>query len=414
MLTKDLVRVQVRGRELVPTLIDPARDELVSFATDLVALAERAVAESLTRGAVEDEIDERIGPSKHQLVLRGLAKLLLDRCDAEVDPALDPPALRERVFLRARERGPLALDPDDALGRVHADAVLAEVGAEVGLSADALRRALYADLPSEQVVRSWRPLSPQALLHRYNVAQIQALLLHTTEVRLFLPKPSVARVRQLLRHAKFQQLLFRASRRDDGLELVLDGPMSLFSQSTRYGMQLANFLPAVILQDGAWTLEADVRWVRGGAGATAAKKSLKVGPELGLISHLADTGAYVAREVSWFVERWNASATDSGWRMSEVPEPIDLGGRGVVLPDFTFERDGRTAHLEIVGYWRKDWLARRLEGLRRHAAGNLVLAVSTKLCGDDGVLDDLPVQVIPFAQVVPVKDVLAALDKVAR
>lgn len=42
-----------------------------------------------------------------------------------------------------------------------------------------------------------------------------------------------------------------------GYEAVLDGPASLFSQSQKYGIRMANFLPALPLCD-RWEMTAEV------------------------------------------------------------------------------------------------------------------------------------------------------------
>lgn len=409
MLTADLIRARVRGAAIEPTFIDPERAELVTFAESCIDVVTRAVADGGTRGEIDASIAELIGSSRSLKVMQGIAKILIDRCESDTESPRPPAELRDLVFRRARARGPLAVGAGDALGRPTAHDVLAEVGAEVGLSAETLASLLYADLPSAQVIRSWRPLDATALLHRYNVAQVQSLLLRAHEVRVVLAKPSPGRVRQLMRHARFHQLLFRASRDAEGLELVFDGPASMFSQSTRYGLQLASFFPALLLQDGAWRMVAQVPWTR-----AAHPKRLEITQEDELVGHLSDTGAYTPREVGWFAERWAAVAATSKWTMTESTTPIELGGRGVVLPDFTFTDGVRTAHLEIVGFWQRDWLERRLEGLRRHGPGNMVLAVSTKLHVGEHALDDFPGEVVSFSQVVPVKDVLAALERVAR
>ena len=73
-------------------------------------------------------------------------------------------------------------------------------------------------------------------------------------------------------------------------------------------------------------------------------------------------------------------------------EPIDLGDQTMLVPDFTFRKDGRVGHLEIVGFWRKKHLASHLASLPE----NVIVAVSSKLAGEGGgltaalTLDRLP------------------------
>ena len=56
----------------------------------------------------------------------------------------------------------------------------------------------------------------------------------------------------------FIRLMFRARTVGSDIEVEIDGPQSLLSLSTRYGMQLADFFPAILLQTGDWTIEASL------------------------------------------------------------------------------------------------------------------------------------------------------------
>ncbi|MFO0006714.1 MAG: DUF790 family protein, partial [bacterium] len=176
------------------------------------------------------------------------------------------------------------------------------------------------------------------------------MLVKAHHLRIQLERPEPARARQLMRWAKFHQLIFEATALPDGYELVLDGPASLFSQTTRYGFALAKFFPALLLQPGAWKATALVEW-RG-------KKTLTLTPERKLRSHHRDVGAYETRESQWFEERFRA--LESGWTLDREVLPLHQGGEAVVVPDFRFTKDGRTAYLEILGFWRKGSIQRRL------------------------------------------------------
>jgi len=186
---------------------------------------------------------------------------------------------------------------------------------------------------------------------------------------------------------------------------VLDGPGSIFHKSSRYGMNLASFLPAVLLQDGDWTLRANVRWKR-------SDRELLLDKGQGLVSHYRDTGNYETQIHQWFVDRFKAQKACE-WSLDRRVRPIDLGGRSVVMPDYRLTKDGRTAYLEIIGYWRKDYLQRRLEALRRHGPGNLILAVSKSL-GKSTDLSVIGQEVVPFAKILQVKQVLEAAERVAQ
>ena len=69
-----------------------------------------------------------------------------------------------------------------------------------------------------------------------------------------------ARFRQLFRAVKFHRLICTIHETPGNrYTLTLDGPLSLFSSTQKYGLQLALFLPA-LLHCKAFDLRANVRW----------------------------------------------------------------------------------------------------------------------------------------------------------
>ncbi len=408
MLTSDLLRARVEGRTLRPSWIDPDKPGLRRAAEELLALLDEALDARWTRGAVEEALGELVGVRRDHKVLKGLAKVMLDRATFQVESPLPPVALRERVFRAARAHGPLALEPGP-LGRPTAETVLAEVALELDSTPEAVADALYADLPSEERLVELRRLGPEALLHRYNVALVQALLLRATDLTLRLHDASAPRLRQLFRRIKFHQLMHLCRRDGDVLEVVVDGPASLFRQSTRYGLELATFFPAILLQECPWTLTATVLWTK-----RRHAKTLTLTHEDGLVSHYRDQGAYKTREQALFEERWNAS--ERAWDLTEGREPIELGGQAVLVPDYTLTHpDGRVAHLDVVGFWRRESLERRLALLDRYGPGNVVVAVSRRRRGSRAKeLPDYEGPLIPFAEIVTPKKVLDAVEAVGR
>ncbi len=407
MLTGNLVRARVRKGEIRPSFVKTGDASLVETAEALVALWRQGLSDGWTRARLDESLDDIVGNRKDHLVIRGLAKLCADRSEFASQPPVEPVALRREVFAAARLKGPLALEAGP-LERPTAAEVLAEVGARHGLTGAEVADALYADLREAQRLTSFDVPDGDWLLQRYNVALAQALLLRCDSMRVVLKKPSAPRMQQLFRYAKFFQLICAAERSGGELRLTIDGPTSLFRQSTRYGMQLANFLPALLLQDGEWSVEATVQWTQ-----RRLEKTLKLDSGDGLVSHYRDVGAWRSKPVTYFEERF--AERKSAWTLGEGSAPISLGGRSVLWPDFTLTRaDGAEVHLEIVGFWRRDWLERRLELLRKWGPGNLIIAVSKRLQGGKEALADFDGVVIPFAEVLSPKKVADAADELAQ
>jgi predicted nuclease of restriction endonuclease-like RecB superfamily len=184
----------------------------------------------------------------------------------------------------------------------------------------------------------------------------------------------------------------------------VDGPQSLLASSTRYGLQLATFFPAILLVEAEWRLEAEIRW-----GKRGLRKDLVLDSSLELRTHYRDTGAWQSRTEQFLLERWETADTD-GWELMPG-ELLDLGGQRIVVPDLKLEKEGRVAWLDIVGYWRARWLKDHLDGTPDH----VIVAASRRLVGDrkGGVPKRLEHRCVPFAEVIPVKDLLACAERVA-
>src|SRR5262249_22965665 len=139
-------------------------------------------------------------------------------------------------------------------------AVLREIADGLQMTPDAVDQGLFADLKSEQRLVRFDDISAERLLQRYNVALAQAVLLRSTGVTIQVRHETPQRYRQLLRAIKFHRLIAEWEKTGgDSYRLHLDGPLSLFSATQKYGLQLALFLP-VLLHCCDFELEATLRW----------------------------------------------------------------------------------------------------------------------------------------------------------
>jgi predicted nuclease of restriction endonuclease-like RecB superfamily len=403
MLTGKLVRVRYARDRIVPRYLNTADPLWLEVAERLREVFRDH--QGSTRGELAEEVRDTFGSDPAQLVQQGLAKLLEDRCEFEVVSGQPPEHLREAVFqaaTRHRRQSPATPIGPSELMRFDRWAVLREVAASLNLPPEAIDQGLFADLKSEQRLRQFKDITAKHLLQRYNVALAQAVLLRSARVDVNVRQETPQRYRQLLRQIKFHRLICEVNAAGrNAFHFQLDGPLSLFSATQKYGLQLALFLPTVLLCRD-FELRAELRW-----GPQRKTKQFHLSPGDGLVSHLADTGIYVPPELTMFAELFRKKITD--WEITEETDLLALGDHFWV-PDYRLVHrpTGRSVYLEVLGFWRRASAERHLERLRQHRREPFLLAVSDQLRIDDAGLEGLPAGIHRFRQM-PLPDEIVRL-----
>lgn len=404
VLTTDLLSVRIVRGEVRPRYVDPQDADLLALAARLIETFETGVGSP--RHALEAELRELTGTGTAFIFHRALAKLLADRCAFATEATAEPEVLRRSVFETAAASYREGAHERARPFHFHRDEVLARVGAALEMSAGELEQGLYADLKDEQILQSFEPCQPSWLLERYNVSLAQGVLLRASELRLELSGLEAKQLRALFRKIKFFQLMHTVQGDGRGGFVVhLDGPMSLFKSSLKYGLQMASFLPTLLHFEG-WKLEAEIAW-----GKRRERRSFRLAAGAGLRPIGRLTGQWQPEELGWLPGQ--LAELGSEWSISSEAELIDLGGEGVMAPDFVFihEPSGTRVVMEVFGFWRRGAVATRLALLRRHGPKNLIVAISKQLAASEEDLEDLPGEVYVFRSQPLARQVLALLEK---
>jgi predicted nuclease of restriction endonuclease-like RecB superfamily len=221
-----------------------------------------------------------------------------------------------------------------------------------------------------------------------------------------------ARYKQLLKYLKFFGLMVTVEGDADfGFTLTLDGPTSLFGSTTRYGLAMAKFLPA-LLHVTRWDLSAavkprkDLAWVDPGDD----EWSFQVTSEDGYVSHYPEPKEHDSALESGFTERF--AKLDTDWVLEREVDLVPVPG-GVILPDFRLVNGTRSVLVEIVGYWRPEYLRKKFELLRKSGRRDLIVCVSERLNLEKAGVNpaDFGDRVVWFKGVLNPKDVLAVADR---
>ena len=376
MLTADLVRGTCRSGQLhVAPLAGKQRVRAEELAAAYLEIAAAHV------GSAQRELKEAFAAvevaAREAKLAAGLLKLIEDACEFDAESEVDPRVLRSQLFLLAAAAR-RNHDRDRPFDR---RALLEQAGGAHGIDPERVENALFSDLKSEHRLLRAAELTPAALLARYDLAQVQAVLLRAVKISARILCSSPAAYRDIFRKLKFRRLLFQIQAEPEGgYRVDIDGPFSLFESVTKYGLQLALMLPSLLAADRL-SLRAELRWgkartpvffqlERKGAGIDDAQPRLP--DEVGTLLDAFSSGR----------EGWTAQPADS---------VLDLPGVGLCIPDLRFtHRSGASVFLEVLGYWSRDAVWRRVEMVERGLSAKLLFAASERLRVSEQVLADHP------------------------
>jgi len=391
MLTADLAISFQRGDGIHPRRME-ATDDNLRVAEDLI----RIVAEHLNhrRAEMNRAFDEYVGTGTDYRILRGMIKLLMDSCEFETAGAIEPAEIRQKIFLKAKAFHPVTPAIREQL--------IAETAEELGCGAETINAALYADLTDNQRLMAFQSPTPAELIGSYNLAQAQALLYRSVEMRLTVAPQDTAGYRQLFSAIKRYDLIHTIrGNAATGYQVVLSGPVSIFHRSQKYGVRMAVFLPA-LLACKRWRMRAEIETKRGRAFFELNSEQHKL-PQAQSFNWSEDVNL-----TEKFLAAWAKLGSD--WQGGECREVIDLGGTAFV-PDIELRNsEGKKFYLELFGFWTPRYLNERLEEFARGNFKNFVLLVSEELRGSREAPTNLPSNVVSYKTSPDARAVLAAIE----
>jgi uncharacterized protein len=411
MLRSEHVMARLYRGRLVPHRLSPEDERVLDVATELCDLYAANVGSP--RAGLERELalrEEDLGPGldarRGFRIVRALSKLLEERAGWGAPTESDPSTLRTRIFELAA-----ALPEPPASERGLLDAptrgdVLSQVALETGVENP--EASMYADRQGAQLLGEFDRPSPEQLVRRYNVAQIQGVLYAARDLVVDLAEDSDARL--VFHYVKLLGLIYELEPLAGGYRLRLDGPLSIFGSTRKYGLRLAQFLPGLLLTS-PWMLSANIDWK--GRDAVLELDSETTGLETHYLGPKAEREAGDVREA--FVRAWDRAKDTGDWELQRGAEILPFPEKKTALvPDFTLLNTvtGEIVQLEILGFWSERNLVERV-ALLREAEGRghrLLVAASERLgTSQEALSGAVEGGIVPFKDRLSAKAVLSAL-----
>lgn len=355
MLTSDLLVTRTYKGKIEPVYAQ-LTPENIEIAASVIAAFQGHVGRTYGELVLEldglEEINYRL--------IRGMAQILERRCIIDMDSAVDPATARSAVF---EESGGFVTREDERKD------VLDRVAGKLSIEPADLEKALFADQEENLVMKEFRAITPEGLLREYNLSLTQTLLFKAAGMEI----STENKYQEVFRKIKQLGLMYTII---DG-KICLDGPISLFRLTEKYGTALAKLLP-IIIASGRWSLKASII------------RKTSQGKRIFDFS-LDDTKRSIfARElrkddVSFdsAIEREFYQCSFNGWTTRREPAALK-SGRYAFIPDFSLERNGTRIYVEIVGFWTPEYLKNKIQKINQLKEKDSILLLIDRKLGCSG------------------------------
>jgi len=393
MLPSNLLITRSRAGNIRPVYVPPDESH-VALATELIQTFQERVGKRKGKLYASLEPFEELGFDYR--LIRGLCALLERNCSFEAQSYIEPRMARRAVF---REANKHPLVATEGLKR----RIFETVASTLEVSPKQLEESLWSDLDDALVLKEFAPIEPVELLKRYNLSLTQTLLFKAVALDVTVSE----NFQQIFRRIKYLGLMYSVEKSAGMFTISVDGPMSLFKLTEKYGTSLAKLLQP-ITETRQWSLKARIV-----AGERHSPRLLQLNLDSNTAKDLfpsADS-EHVKRVFDSSVEAGFARSFTSlrtGWRLIREPEPL-MAGQAVMIPDFSFEKDGMTVYLEVVGFWTEEYLKKKLQKLKRLEVQHLIVAANKSLSCSS--FRELKGQVIFYEKKVPLKPIMEYLKK---
>lgn len=398
-----MVRARKKGDALILSRLDgKLRQRAMGLAEQFIGVAGSHLGD--TRERLNEAFRCVAVKAQEHKLADGLRKLVEDRLEFEVVADEDPVALRREVFLAASAQRRQLRDGT----RFDRPAFLAQAAKSRSTDVTTLEAALYADLRGAHVIKSFARISPLQLLTQYDLSQQQAVLLRAVQLTAEVHCRDPYAYRLLFTKLKFRRLLHRIDPLPEGgYRIVIDGPFNLFSASTKYGLALALALPSLLACD-RYEIRAQLRWGKD-----------RVPLSFLLAGTAADSPEAGHRplpdEVQAFYDRFRK--LDTPWQAIVATDILEVRGAGLCVPDIRFEHQqtGEVAYLEVMGFWSRDAVWKRVELVQAGLPERVIFAVARRLRVSEEVLPSkLPGELYVYKGAIVAREVLSRLDAEQR
>jgi predicted nuclease of restriction endonuclease-like RecB superfamily len=408
MLPLELLRTKItnKGQRITPLFCLPSADNLL-LAQKLITEFHLSNNKKETKGELQKRLFLYENSYNDFKLIRGLIILLERRCTFKINQSfysedkiqdfvtqLPSSFTLRKVLFEESSKGGLSLDHTRRVK------IFQNVASKLGIDTNYIEKLMWLDQEDYLILESFSSIEPIHLLGTYNLAIFQTLLFNSvnfeftvnggtnwkqvlrTIKRLGLMY-NLQKVHKNLENNFSKETQFNKNKQDiidnddfksyfnDNIICFIDGPLSIFKLTNKYGVLIAKVIPKII-SSHKWNIKASI-----------IKNSIS-GRKLYEFNLSSDSGIYIFNAINdrfynnsqfedsnddnlnydssveaKFVTQFEKFRT--GWKLIREPDPLILPNGRAFIPDFLFEKYNKKIYFEIIGFWTPQYLERKFK-----------------------------------------------------
>ena len=410
MLPIELLRVRISSKmnQIRPVFCDYENE--LSLPSKIIKMYEEMAEKKVSKANVDENVSKLEAKYTDYKLVRGICHLLEQRCvyesytssniafsDNGNNNTNDAIYLRRNIFEESSQKGYPVTENERKN-------ILQRVASKNNLTIDELELAMWNDLDKNKYLKNFDSLTKLQLAAWYNISILQTLLFNCVKLEFsvyggFNWKKILRKLKQLgliyfLYNESNLKLASNNQTRNQDMLLesidnkriicTVDGPLSIVRLTDRYGMAMAKLIPLIIFTD-RWSIDATIlrKSIKGikktynfrlsnrdkdlpifdaSHIASHAHLQSEANSEIGFSFNKYIMDNFDSNVEKKFMDKFLKFSTD--WQLAREPDPLILSDGKAFIPDFVFEKYGVKVYLEIVGFWTRDYLKRKLEKIK--------------------------------------------------
>jgi len=394
MLPSELLRTKItnKGKNIVPIFF--SLDDL-DIAKRLIQQFQISYEKKETKAILEKNLSLIESAYEDFKLVRGLIMLLERRCIFTLNKNLqnitqnnqkNTPSfnlntsfdIRKMLFEESARVG-LALDDNQRYK------ILEKISSQLNITPSHLEKIIWLDRDDNLILDFFNKLNPEQLLHLYNLSILQTMFFNCinfefsvqdgTEWKRILRKVKRFGLMYDLKYDSDRNIDYQNSlRQNDTLNSLIcsiDGPLSIFKLTNKYGTLMAKLIPEIVYSN-KWNIKAWIlrnnsvqrKLYRFDLSSTEKSFNRVLKDKCFLISSNSNKSYNFDSKVEEnFLMHFKQLR--SGWELIREPAPLILPSGNAFIADFMFLKYGIQIYFEIIGYWTIDYLKRKFDKLNK-------------------------------------------------